>query len=162
MKRICPNYNLHSTPENPPNHNFRVSCFLRVSFWALVAGTLNHAFGSPRYVKAYGRSIHTCREAAESRLGQDALIADKDLLVQWRAADSLVYDTLHPKKVVEMARDRELEIMRLNLAHAAAVQSPRGVNVPLSPGVNPLSFGRSARDNGRNGRNDVPDLYQEV
>jgi hypothetical protein len=112
------------TSENPPIHNFRVSC----------------------------------REAAESRLGQDALLADKDLLLQWRAADTLVYDTLHPKKVVEMARDRELEIMRLNLAH---VQSHRR-NVPLSPGVNPPGCGRSAGDMPRNGRNGVPDFYQEV
>ncbi|GAQ77851.1 hypothetical protein KFL_000040510 [Klebsormidium nitens] len=120
------------------------------------------------------------REAAESRFGQDALIADKDLLIQWRAADSLMYDTLHPTKVVELAQAQELEIMRRNFALAANPRLPsRGVD-EFSPrgGVNEQSFRgrvneysplrsprpqpqeRSARDLYPEQRKDsVPDLY---
>ncbi|GAQ83138.1 hypothetical protein KFL_001370080 [Klebsormidium nitens] len=122
------------------------------------------------------------REAAESRLGHDALIADKDLLVQWRAADSLVYDTLHPKKVVETARDHELEVMRFNLARAApapgqtspatretnagfsprAAPSPRA-RVPNAGDYSPLR-GPHARSDGlpSGGRGRTPDLYPDV
>ncbi|GAQ79561.1 hypothetical protein KFL_000330075 [Klebsormidium nitens] len=106
--------------------------------------------GSPKIAEAYLR-VATGREAVESRLGHEVLHGDKDLLVQWRSADSLVYDILHPRKVVEAAQAEELEFVRLNLAHTAS-----DAWAPFSPGVAKNTAPpqeRSAVDLNRDGQN---------
>ncbi|GAQ87740.1 hypothetical protein KFL_003740010 [Klebsormidium nitens] len=101
------------------------------------------------------------RIAAESRLGQDALIADKDLLVQWRGTDSLVYDTLHPKKVVESAQAQELEIMRRNLGMGPPSSGGVAASSPRTPLVQRPGAGGS-RDLYPDASKGTPDLYPDV
>jgi hypothetical protein len=104
------------------------------------------------------KTIHFCRNEAASRLGHEALIADKDLLIQWRGTDSLLHDTLHPKAVVESGLVAEIELMRRNLAKNR-VQTPRGAND--SPRGTPLAKADSSREPPGDLYN-TPDLYPGV
>jgi hypothetical protein len=99
-----------------------------------------------------------CRNEAVSRLGHEALIANKDLLTQWRVTDTLLHDINHPKAVVDSGLDAEIELLRRALAKKR-VQTGRGVND--SPRGTPLARVDSPREHPGDPYG-APDLYPEV
>jgi hypothetical protein len=75
--------------------------------------------------------IHRRREATE-RLGHEALVRDKRLLIEWRDTDSLLHDRLYPKAVQETGQAAEIELMRRQVARKMSEghAGSNGVNAP--------------------------------
>jgi hypothetical protein len=65
-------------------------------------------------------------------LGHEALLADKDLLVEWRGTDSLLHDSLHPKAVEGAGIAADIELMRRSLMarQRSQLESPQGLESP--------------------------------